>query len=159
MSYELSIRNALPQDADTIVKFEVAMALETEGKQLDEGVLKSGILAVIESPDKGFYIIATVGNLTVGVLMITYEWSDWRNGLFWWIQSVYVEEKWRRKGVYRKMHEHVHNLAKLAETVCGIRLYVDQSNFIAKNTYHALGMMENNYDMYEINFDSNDECG
>lgn len=159
MFYELSIRDALPQDVDTIVKFEVAMALETEGKQLDEGVLKSGVLTIIESPDKGFYLIATIGNIIVGVLMITYEWSDWRNGLFWWIQSVYVEEKWRRKGVYRKMHERVHNLAMLAETVCGIRLYVDRFNLIAKNTYHALGMTENNYDMYEINFDSNDESG
>jgi len=140
-------------DISNIVGFNNAMALETEGKTLDYITLKQGVSEVLSDPLKGFYLIALFSGTVVGQLMITSEWSDWRNGYFWWIQSVYVKPENRLHGIYRALNEEVLSLAKNNGNICGIRLYVDRDNTIAQRVYHNLGMSTSNYDMYEIEFD------
>jgi len=147
------IRNATILDISNIVGFNNAMALETEGKTLDYITLKQGVSEVLSDPLKGFYLIAVFSGTVVGQLMITSEWSDWRNGYFWWIQSVYIKQDHRKRGVYRALNEEVLSLAKNNGNICGIRLYVDRDNTIAQRVYHNLGMSTSNYDMYEIEFD------
>ena len=140
-------------DISNIVGFNNAMALETEGKTLDYITLKQGVSEVLSDPLKGFYLIAVFSGSVVGQLMITSEWSDWRNGYFWWIQSVYVKPENRLHGIYRALNEEVLSLAKNNGNICGIRLYVDRDNTIAQRVYHNLGMSTSNYDMYELEFD------
>ena len=101
---------------------------------------------------KGFYLVAESEGQVVGGLLITYEWSDWRNATFWWIQSVYVNARWRRKGVYRAMHDYVHDIAESRDDICGIRLYVERTNQAAQQTYDSLGMSRSHYDLFEIDF-------
>lgn len=146
------VRKSTRQDADDIIKFQQAMALETEGKILTDALLRNGVNAIFDSGDKGFYLVAEVNGILVGSLLITYEWSDWRNATFWWIQSVFVDADWRRKGVYRSMHDYVFSIADSCENICGIRLYVERSNTIAQQTYKDLGMDHSHYDLYEIDF-------
>ena len=134
--------------------FQLAMAEETEQKSLDPNLLLAGIDSVFESPNKGFYIVAELENRIVGGLLITYEWSDWRNATFWWIQSVFVDGNWRRKGIYRSMHDHVLSYAESREGICGIRLYVERTNKIAQQTYSDLGMAHSHYDLYETELKS-----
>ena len=153
MDNPIIIRNATYLDISNIVGFNNAMALETEGKTLDYITLKQGVSEVLSDPLKGFYLIAVFSGTEVGQLMITSEWSDWRNGYFWWIQSVYVKPENRLHGIYRALNEEVLSLAKNNGNICGIRLYVDRDNTIAQRVYHNLGMSTSNYDMYEIEFD------
>ena len=147
-----TVREAIPDDAPRIVEFQQAMALETEGKTLDESLVTPGVAAVFASPDKGFYIVAEIDGVVVGSLLITYEWSDWRNATFLWIQSVFVDAGHRRQGVYTAMHNHVLALAESDEGLCGVRLYVERTNTGAQQTYKTLGMDHSHYDMYEIDF-------
>ena len=147
-----SIREACSDDASRIVQFQQAMALETEGKTLDESLVTPGVDAVFASSDKGFYIVAEIDNVVVGSLLITYEWSDWRNATFLWIQSVFVDANHRRQGVYTAMHNHVLTLAESDDSLCGVRLYVERTNLGAQQTYKSLGMDHSHYDMYEIDF-------
>ena len=147
-----TIREASPEDAARIVDFQQAMALETEGKTLDESLITAGVDAVLSSPDKGFYIVAEIDGTVVGSLLITYEWSDWRNATFLWIQSVFVDANHRRQGVYTAMHNHVLALAEADDALCGVRLYVERTNTGAQQTYKRLGMDHSHYDMYEIDF-------
>lgn len=126
------------------------MASETEDKALDPITLQQGVSEVLSNPVKGFYLLALFSETIVGQLMITSEWSDWRNGYFWWIQSVYVKQDHRNRGVYKALNEEVLNLARLNGGICGIRLYVDKDNTAAQQVYRNLGMSESNYDMYEI---------
>ncbi len=148
----INIRQATQDDAPTIVDFQQAMAQETEGLALDAELLRRGVNSLFEYPDRGFYIVAEADGKVIAGLMITYEWSDWRNANFWWIQSVYVDAEWRRKGVYRALHEYVHAIAAPRDDICGIRLYVERTNDIAQQTYNSLGMSKSHYDMYEIDF-------
>ena len=148
----IHIREATPGDTDYIVRFQQDMAQETEGKALDEPLLRQGVAGVFDSDDKGFYLVAEADGSVVGSLLITYEWSDWRNATFWWIQSVFVDADWRRKGVYRAMHNWVHEIAESRDDICGIRLYVERANHIAQQTYNSLGMAHSHYDLYEIDF-------
>ena len=145
----ITVREATRKDTESIVRFQEGMALETEGKVLDQVLLRDGITAIFDSSQKGFYIVAEVGSVVVGSLLITYEWSDWRNATFWWVQSVFVDANWRRKGVYRSMHDYVINVAKSRKDICGIRLYVERTNTIAQQTYKDLGMSHSHYDLYE----------
>ena len=152
----ISIRNATRADIDRIAGFQQAMALETENRTLDPSVSTQGITAIFDDPLKGFYIVAvsdsdenSAGEV-VGSLLITYEWSDWSNANHWWIQSVYVDAAWRRKGVYRTMYEHILALTEGRTDICSIRLYVERTNTIAQQTYKNLGMSHSHYDMYEI---------
>lgn len=148
----INVRQAKPQDIDSIVAFQMNMARETEGKTLDETLLRKGVESVFQSSDKGLYLIAEAEGVAVGGLMITYEWSDWRNATFWWIQSVYVDAQWRRRGVYRAMHNYVYDIADASDDICGIRLYVERTNDTAQQTYSNLGMSKSHYDLYEIDF-------
>ena len=148
----IRIRDAVPADAKTIAAFNAAMALETEGKTLDEGLLEPGVAALLNDAAKGRYWIAEVDGEIAGQLMITYEWSDWRNGTMWWIQSVFVPEKHRRTGVFSALYRHVEELASAADDCCGIRLYVEESNERAQDTYRALGMVSPGYSVMEVDF-------
>ncbi len=150
--FEVLVREATVDDAEAIVGFQSAMALETEGKALDVDTLRSGVRSVIEDSSKGYYLIAEVDGKPVGDLMVTYEWSDWRCMTFLWIQSVFVDAEWRRRGVYRAMHNHVVRTAETDPGLCGVRLYVDRDNHGAQRTYESLGMSQSHYDMYEIDF-------
>ena len=122
MSGDIQIRRATPGDAGFIVESNVAMALETEGMALDPAVVGPGVAAVLADESRGFYVIAGIDGRPAGQLMVTFEWSDWRNGLFWWVQSVYVRPEFRRRGVYAALHRHVEAAAQRAGGVCGIRL-------------------------------------
>ena len=149
---EITIREARRTDIETLVSFNSAMAMESEGKSLDLATLTGGTSAVFDDPQKGFYLVAEVGGSVVGSLLVVEEWSDWRNSTFWWVQSVYVRPDWRRKGVYRTLHDWVHQAARARPDVCGIRLYVDQDNLPAQATYTSLGMSKSHYDLFEIDF-------
>jgi GNAT superfamily N-acetyltransferase len=151
---QICVREATRDDLQALVGYQLAMASETEGQALDRGVLRDGIASMFSSQEKGFYMVAEADGRVVGGLGITYEWSDWRNSAFWWIQSVYVESRWRRKGVYTAMHSRVLELARSRGDVCGIRLYVERTNLVAKKTYEYLGMAPSHYDMFEVDFDS-----
>ena len=146
------VRDARPADAGRIVRFQQAMALETEAKTLDAARVVAGVDAVLASRDLGFYIVAEMDDSVVGSMLITYEWSDWRNGTFWWIQSVFVEAGYRRIGVYTAMHEFVLRRASAHGDICGIRLYVERANDVAQQTYRRLGMDHSHYDLYETDF-------
>ena len=150
--FNIVVREAARQDANAIIRFQKAMAFETEEKLLDEALLKSGVDSIFDSGTKGFYLVAEVDGHVIGSLLITYEWSDWRNATFWWIQSVFVDANWRRKGVYRSMHDYVCTLANSRGDICGIRLYVERSNTRAQQTYKDLGMTHSLYDLYEFEF-------
>lgn len=143
------VREATLADHATICAFNQAMAEESEGRILDEETLARGVRAVLEDPGRGRYLVAEREGQVVGQLMLTYEWSDWRNGLFWWIQSVYVAPEARRSGVYRALHERVLSLAGESGEACGVRLYVEQDNHVARATYERLGMQPARYGMYE----------
>jgi ribosomal protein S18 acetylase RimI-like enzyme len=149
MAPQLHIRRGEMRDASVIARFNAQMAQETEGKDLIADVIGAGVRRLIETPSLGFYLVAEHEGRVVACLMITNEWSDWRNGLFWWIQSVYVDAAYRRQGVYRRMYEEVRALAKADAGVCGFRLYVEKDNEVAHATYASLGMKETDYFMYE----------
>jgi GNAT superfamily N-acetyltransferase len=152
----IQIRPATKDDADTIVEFNSAMALETENRRLDLATLHQGIRAFLESPGYGSYIVAELpedkSRKPVGQLMMTYEWSDWRNGVFWWIQSVYVTPERRGRGVFRAMYEHILAKAKTDPKVCGIRLYVERENRSAQSVYQRVGLRPSVYRVYEQDF-------
>jgi len=141
----ITLRAARPEDANTIARFNVAMALETEDKALDPEVTTRGVTALLSDPGKGCYWVAEVDGRIVGQLMITYEWSDWRNGVVWWIQSVYIHADHRRHGVFRQLYEHVRRQVEEDPEACGIRLYVEKDNRRAQATYEALGMSGDKY--------------
>ncbi|HSQ91663.1 MAG TPA: GNAT family N-acetyltransferase [Nitrospiraceae bacterium] len=152
----MHVRLAMLEDAATIASFSAAMALETEGRCLDLDRLHDGTIALLESPDRGFFMVAELEQagerLLLGQLMITYEWSDWRNGVFWWIQSVYVDPAWRRQSVFRRMHETVMASAKTNPNVCGVRLYVEVSNGTAQVVYRKVGLTPSSYAIFETDF-------
>lgn len=149
---DIDVRPATAADIDHLVAFNRAMAAESEDKGLDEAVLRRGVDYLIAHPAEGFYLIATRGGETAGTLMVTYEWSDWRNGRFWWIQSVYVVPAHRRAGIYRALHEHVRRMALSDAQACGLRLYVERDNRGAMATYRAMSMVETHYRLYEEEF-------
>ena len=143
------IRRAELADVPALVAFNSAMALETENKQLDNRILEAGVRTLLQRPELGFYLVAVCDGEPVGSLMVTSEWSDWRNGLFWWIQSVYIEPDHRRKGVYRQLYSRVKELAAQRGDICGFRLYVEKENWRAQQTYRTLGMSDAGYQLYE----------
>ncbi|MGE0623050.1 MAG: N-acetyltransferase family protein [Pseudomonadales bacterium] len=149
---EILIRDARADDVDVLVTFQRAMAAETEDKGLDPARLRRGVQHLIGHPAEGFYLVAERNGAAVGSLMVTYEWSDWRNGRFWWIQSVYVSADARRQGVYSALHAAVRARAKGDPESCGIRLYVEQDNTVAQQTYRALGMVQTHYRLFEEEF-------
>ena len=151
---DVQVRRASLLHVDAIIDFNIAMAQETESKFLDAEVVRPGVEAVFNRNGLGFYLIAEHTGRPVGQLLITYEWSDWRNSFFWWIQSVYIKPDYRRQGVYRSLHFYAAEVARQEGNVCGLRLYVDKNNTIAQGVYAGLRMHPTNYDMYEIDFDA-----
>ncbi len=148
----ITVRPAVPADADQIARCNLAMASETERKRLDPVIVGAGVRAVLDDPGRGRYLVAEQEGRIVGQLMLTYEWSDWRNGLFWWIQSVYVEPSARRTGVFRALHAHVERLARADPGVCGLRLYVERANHRAQATYRGCGMHDSGYLVMEVDY-------
>ena len=149
MSTNIHVRAARQEDVSLMVRWQIAMAMETEDKPLDEATLARGIQRAFDDAGKGRYFIAEIDGRPAGTLMLTWEWSDWRDGWWWWIQSVFVDEAFRRRGVYRALYEHVLQLAQADPEVRGIRLYVEQDNASARRTYEFLGMQHPGYVMYE----------
>ncbi len=141
----LTIRRATPADEDVVARFNAALAWESEHKRLDEPTLRRGVRAVLADPHKGFYTLAERGGEVVGQVLVTFEWSDWRDGWYWWIQSVYVREDARRAGVFRALFDHLHAAALADPEVIGLRLYVERDNARAQQTYRAIGLAEEPY--------------
>ncbi len=156
MSKAISIRRATAIDVDTLVQFNLAMAAETESKTLDETVLRAGIVSVLNESRRGFYLVAQDAYNVVACLMITYEWSDWRNGDWWWIQSVYVHPDYRRSGIFRSLYAEIEHTARAQPGVVGLRLYVERDNRRAQETYAVLGMHAAHYAMWERAFTESD---
>jgi GNAT superfamily N-acetyltransferase len=148
----MKIRKARPADALVIVDFNRRLAQETESLLLDSATVKRGVCALLNDPAKGIYFVAEEHGVVVGQLLITYEWSDWRNGNFWWLQSVYVTQDHRSAGVFLALFKHVQRLAKSKRDVCGLRLYVEENNRHAQQVYERLGMSRTHYKIYETNF-------
>ncbi len=146
---QVRYRDATIRDLLGIVEFQRAMARETEGMELDLHVCTRGVEALFEDRSLGRYFVADDGERLAGCLMITPEWSDWRNGLVWWIQSVYVRPDCRGRGIYAGLYRHVQQLALANESVKGIRLYVDRRNTPAQEVYRRLGMNGEHYQVYE----------
>jgi len=145
----MNIRSANFEDANSLVEFNQAMALETEGKQLDTQILQSGVEAVLRDERKGFYAVAESEGKIVGGLMVTFEWSDWRNTWFWWIQSVYILPEFRRQKIYVRLYDFIKQNAEERGEVCGFRLYVEKENITAQKVYEKCGMEQSHYLMYE----------
>ena len=147
MSLEITIRHAGMGDLETLVGFNAAMAQETEDKGLCLDTLRSGISSMLEDDSLGFYLVAEVDGTAVAQLMVTKEWSDWRNAHFFWLQSLYVKPDYRRRGIFRRLYEYVERQARESGNVCGIRLYVERTNTRAQEAYVNLGMAHSHYDM------------
>lgn len=145
----VTIREALEGDIPQIIEFQLKMALETENLWLDESTVQKGVKAVFQYPSKGKYFMAETNNEVVGTLLITYEWSDWRNATVLWLQSVFVKQEHRGKGVFKTMFQFIKNLVKTKPAYCGVRLYVVKTNQQAKSAYKKLGMSHHHYEMFE----------
>jgi len=146
------IRDAEPADTETVVEFNRLLALETEEKVLDPDPLRRGVRRALEHPGLCRYFLAGQDGRIIGQAMITYEWSDWRDGMFWWLQSVYVTADYRRQGVFSALYRHIASLARATPQVCGLRLYVEENNDRARATYGRLGMAEAGYLVYEADW-------
>jgi ribosomal protein S18 acetylase RimI-like enzyme len=145
----LLIRKATPADAALVVDFNYRLAEESEGKSLDRALLARGVAAALADGHKSIYFLAERAEIVLGQMAITYEWSDWRNGWFWWIQSVYVRPEARRQGVFRALYQHVEHAGRQDPAVIGIRLYVEESNSAAQQTYRNLGLGRTGYFVLE----------
>jgi ribosomal protein S18 acetylase RimI-like enzyme len=148
----IRLRAAVREDAGAIAAFNEKLAWETEHIRLDGDRVRAGVRALIEDRSKGEYLVAEAEGRLVGQLMTTYEWSDWRNGVFWWIQSVWVEEEWRGRGVITALYREVARRAREAGDVCGLRLYVETANTRAQGVYRKLGMNVAPYAVMETDF-------
>ena len=146
---DIQIRLARREDSAAIIDFQVRMARETEGMELDLPTVTRGVQAVFDDPAKGEYWVAESDGRVVGSLLTTYEWSDWRNGTVIWIQSVYVPLELRRSGIYRRLYEHLRERVLASPGLMGIRLYVDRRNAAAQRVYERLGMSREHYEMFE----------
>lgn len=138
---------------EEFAEMSCAMALETESRKLDKDVVLRGVRRLMSTPSFGFYVVALSSSdsrRVLGMLGVTFEWSDWRDSAFWWIQSVYVKPEARRRGVFRKMYQLVDDLSRQGDAACGLRLYVEKDNSVAKSTYSALGMSVTDYRIMEV---------
>jgi GNAT superfamily N-acetyltransferase len=146
---EFIIRQSNLADRDVIADFNAALAQETEDLRLDLAVVRPGVEAILRDPAKGSYFVAETRGAVVGQVLITYEWSDWRNGNFWWLQSVYVQKEFRARGVFKALFAYVVAEAAKQKNVCGLRLYMETKNHRAREVYRRLGMKETHYQVFE----------
>lgn len=149
MGESVRVRAARPEDLESLVDFNCRLARETEDHELDPATVRRGLSRLFDNPAAGFYTVAEQGGRVVGCLLITFEWSDWRDGWLWWIQSVYVEAAARRRGVFRRLFAHVREKAETDADVRGLRLYVERGNGRAQATYASMGMEEAPYKLFE----------
>lgn len=151
----IRIRRGRPEDASTLARNNLALARESEGRDLGLARVRAGVKQALEPESGAQYYVAADAETheVVGQLMVTREWSDWRDGEFWWIQSVYVDPAWRGRGVFRSLYEHVLQLAQGTPRVCGMRLYVERENSAAQAIYRRLGMAETGYRLLELEFE------
>jgi len=152
IALDLNIRKARLGDAPQITRFNCQLASETERRRLNRARVLRGVMALLKDPAKGTYFVAEKDGRTAGQLLITFEWSDWRNGYFWWIQSVYVAPAFRGQGVFGALFCHVEKLAKSQKSVCGLRLYMHEDNKRAAKVYRKHGMSRSHYDVFEMDF-------
>ena len=145
----ITVRKANPGDENSIVDFQIRMASETEQIDLDRDIVNKGVNAVFNNAEKGIYFVAESGNKIIASLMITFEWSDWRNGNVYWIHSVYVLPEFRKKGVFKTMYLHLKKIVQKDKNIRGLRLYVDKTNTNARNVYETLGMDGGHYLLFE----------
>lgn len=148
----IHLRRARDKDADFLAAGNIALARETENKALPQSTVLEGVKTVLRHPNHGFYVIAEIDHQPMGQLLVTYEWSDWRNGLFWWLQSVYILPQWRGQGLFRQLQDYVIQAAKDDPKVCGLRLYVERDNRRAKSIYTHLGWQTTSYEMLEMDW-------
>ena len=144
-----TVRPATDADARFLVEFNCRLASETEGKTLDPAIVAAGVAAGMRDPNKAAYFVAEDASAVVGMVLLTREWSDWRNGWLWWIQSVYVRPEARRRGVFRALYDHIYRLAREEADVIGLRLYMEENNHRAAKTYAAVGMVPAGYVVFE----------
>ena len=149
MGESVRVRAARSGDLESLVEFNCRLARETEDHELDPATVRRGLSRLLDNPAAGFYTVAEQAGRVVGCLLITFEWSDWRDGWLWWVQSVYVEAAARRQGVFRRLFEHVQAKAEADGDVRGLRLYVERANDDAQATYAAMGLEEAPYKVYE----------
>jgi GNAT superfamily N-acetyltransferase len=142
------IRKAKNQDLATLVKFNQALVWEARGEELEPQVLTQGIQAVLSDSNRGFYTVVEVENEPIAAALVTFEWSDWRNAWFWWLQDVYVQPSYRQQGIFRSLYTHLKTQAQAAK-VCGLRLYVYKGNTRAQEVYQRMGMIPSNSIMFE----------
>jgi GNAT superfamily N-acetyltransferase len=147
---EIKIREGVLSDARLIAAFNLLLAEESEGLRLDAALVHAGVAALLMDPAKGIYYVAEAEGAVVGQLMITHEWSDWRNGNIWWVQSVYVKPEFRRAGVFRALFNHLRSLAQTRQDVRSLRLYVHVENTRAHESYLRLGMTRTQYEVFEL---------
>lgn len=152
MEKQVTIRRAQEKDLPFLVTFNWEMARETESLELDRDTLAQGVEGVLARPERGFYLVAEIGGEVAGSLMVTTEWSDWRNGDFWWVQSVYVTPQFRRRGVFRALYGEIRRMARETAQVCGCRLYVEKDNDTARAVYRRRGFKETPYRLLEDEF-------
>jgi len=148
----ITIREGVPEDAVIITEYNRQMALETESKNLDPTILNNGVMRGLNQPDLCRYFVALIDGQVVGQAMITFEWSDWRDGELWWLQSVYVHPEQRRRGIFRRLFSHIEQLARNSDQVRGLRLYVEEDNSIGMDVYRRLGMVHAGYHVFEREF-------
>ncbi|AKG24653.1 GNAT family N-acetyltransferase [Calothrix sp. 336/3] len=146
--HNLHIRLASIDDWKTIVRFNQSLVKEIRGREISTERLSLGVKAVLTEPSRGFYTVVEIQNQIVAAALITYEWSDWRNAWFWWIQDVYVESDYRQQGVYRALYNHLRSQAQ-EQGACGLRLYVYKENYRAQEVYKKLGMVAADSEMFE----------
>ncbi len=146
---DIKVRQATAAECGRIAAFNRSLAMETEGLALNEQTVAAGVQALMGHPERGFYLVAEIDGVLAGGLLITYEWSDWRNRMFWWIQSVYVRPEHRGHGVYSALYAKVREMASQAGHVCGFRLYVQKGNTRAQEVYRNLGMEASDYVVFE----------
>jgi len=151
-SGKVTIRPARKDDAPVICKNNRATAQETEGCILDPIVAWKGVIELFDKPSRGFYVVAELEGRVIGQCMITYEWSDWRCGNFWWIQSVYVLPEYRKMGIFTQIFREIYKRAREKSQVAGLRLYVERDNTTAMKAYSSLGMHEARYVLFEHEF-------
>ncbi len=146
---EIKVRQATAAEAGRIAEFNRKMALESEGLALNETTVMAGVVALLGHPERGFYLVAEVDGVLAGCLLITCEWSDWRNKMFWWLGSFYVRPELRGRGIYAALYAKVEELAAREGNICGLRLYVHKDNDQAQQVYRGLGLAEKDYRVYE----------
>jgi GNAT superfamily N-acetyltransferase len=145
----ISIRKSSLKDIDVLVDFQMRLAAETESITLDPQIVKQGLEELFEEPSRGLYYVAESDGAVVGCHLITYEWSEWRNGNVWWLQSVYVRKDFRGKGVFKSMYDNLLRMIDQDPKILGLRLYVDKTNVTAQKVYSSLGMNGEHYTVYE----------